>query len=120
MTNATGDPFVHVGDGTYKRKLPDGVAPLYDKLVVLTDEKQNMTRGGIALPDNARNRDLPCGVVVAVGPGVLLNTGVRVPLDIQVGDRVHFNAVAVNPISIDGTLYVMIRQNDVYLRDARR
>lgn len=81
-------------------------------MVVKPTSAEEMTRGGIVLPDTAKTRPQE-GEVIAVGPGQTTDKGVLVPMDIKVGDRVMYSKYGGTEIKIAGDEYVILRQDDV-------
>ena len=89
------------------------IRPLDDRVVVEPFEAEEMTRGGIVLPSNAREKPLT-GKVVAAGPGKLLEkSGERGKMSLQVGDTIFYGKYTGTEIEIDGTDYVILRESDV-------
>ncbi len=89
------------------------VRPLDDRVVVLPFEAEEMTRGGIVLPSNAREKPLT-GKVVAAGPGKLMEkTGERGKMSLKVGDIVFYGKYTGTEIELEGTDYVILRESDV-------
>lgn len=88
------------------------VRPLQDRLVVRRVEGQEQTKGGIIIPDAAKERPLE-GEVLAVGSGKVLDDGTVVPLDVKKGDRVLFGKYAGTEIKIDGEDHLILREEEV-------
>ncbi|MGO0123512.1 co-chaperone GroES [Desulfothermobacter acidiphilus] len=88
------------------------IRPLGDRVVVKPLPAEEVTKGGIVLPDTAKEKPQK-GEVVAVGPGKLLDNGQRVPIDLKVGDKVLYSKYAGNEIKIDGEEYLILRESDV-------
>jgi chaperonin GroES len=88
------------------------VKPLNDRLLVVRVEEEQQTKGGIIIPDTAKEKPME-GRVVAVGPGKRDEKGNRVPLDTQSGDRVLFSKYAGNEITIDGVEHLFMREDDI-------
>jgi chaperonin GroES len=86
--------------------------PLYDRLVVQRIEEQETTRNGIVIPDTAREKPQE-GEVMAVGQGKRLEDGSLVALDVKVGDRVLFGKYSGNENKLEGTEYLILREDDV-------
>ncbi len=86
--------------------------PLGDRVVVKPLEEEERTKGGIVLPDVAKEKPQH-GEVVAVGPGALTEDGKRLPMDVQVGDRVLFAKYAGTEVKIDEEEYLILRQSDI-------
>jgi len=97
---------------------PDGkggkrhmIKPLADRVVVKPLEREETTKGGIVIPDTAKERPQE-GEVVAVGPGKY-EDGKRVPMEVKVGDRVLFAKYGGTEIKIDGEEYLVLRESDI-------
>jgi chaperonin GroES len=88
------------------------IRPLHDRIVVKRLESENRTKGGIIIPDSAKEKPIE-GRVVAVGNGKLLNNGKLRPLDVAVGDVVLFGKYAGNEVKIDGEGFVLLREDDL-------
>jgi len=88
------------------------IRPLDDRVVVQPMEAEQTTAGGIVLPDSAKEKPQR-GKVVAVGPGKLLDNGVRATLSVAVGDEVIFGKYGGSEIEVDGIDYKILRESDV-------
>lgn len=89
------------------------MTPLYDRILVKRVEATEQTRGGIVIPDVAKNKPQE-GVVTAVGEGrVLPQSGRVVPLVVRVGDRVLFGRYAGTEIDLDGDKILVLLESDV-------
>jgi chaperonin GroES len=88
------------------------IQPLADRLVVKPTQKEEMTKGGIYLPDTAKEKPQE-GVVVAVGPGRLTDEGKRIPLDVKVGDKVIYSKYGGSEIKIDDVEMIILRESDI-------
>jgi chaperonin GroES len=88
------------------------IRPLYDRIVVKRLEDQEMMQGGLYIPDTAKEKPQE-GEVVAIGKGKRLEDGKLVPLDVQVGDRILFGKYSGSDIKIDGTEYLIMREDEV-------
>jgi len=86
--------------------------PLHDRLIVQRIEQDETTRGGIIIPDTAREKPME-GRVVAVGPGKVNEDGKVTALDVKKGDRVLFAKYAGTEIQLDGEEHLIIREDDV-------
>jgi chaperonin GroES len=86
--------------------------PLYDRIVVKRIEEQETTRNGIVIPDSAKEKPQE-GEVMAIGKGKRLDDGKMVTLDLMVGDRILFAKYSGNEIKLDGTEYIIMREDDV-------
>jgi chaperonin GroES len=88
------------------------IRPLHDRIVVKRLESETQTKGGIIIPDSAKEKPIE-GRVVAVGNGKLLKDGKLRPLDVIVGDVVLFGKYAGNEVKIDGESFVLMREDDL-------
>ncbi|MDR1519544.1 MAG: co-chaperone GroES [Planctomycetota bacterium] len=86
--------------------------PLDDRVVVRRLEAEEKTSGGIILPDNAKEKPQR-GEVIAVGPGKLLDSGVRAVPDIAAGDTVLFGKYSGTEVKVDGEEFLIMRENDI-------
>ncbi len=86
--------------------------PLADRVVVKPIEAEEKTKGGIVLPDTAKDKPQE-GEVIAVGTGRILDNGTKLPLEVKVGDRVVYSKYSGSEIKIDGEEYLIIRESDV-------
>ena len=88
------------------------IRPLGDRVVVKPLPSEEVTKGGIVLPDTAKEKPQE-GEVVAVGSGRLLDNGTRVAIDLKVGDRVLFSKYAGNEVKLDDVEYLIMREADI-------
>ena len=88
------------------------IRPLYDRIVVKRIEEQETVRGGIIIPDSAKEKPME-GEVIAVGHGKMLEDGKVVPLDVKVGDRILFGKYSGSEIKLNGDDYMIFREDDV-------
>jgi len=88
------------------------IRPLGERVVVKALPSEEITKGGIVLPDTAKEKPQE-GEVVAVGSGRLLDTGTRVAIDLKVGDIVLFSKYAGNEVKIDNVEYLIMREADI-------
>ena len=88
------------------------IRPLHDRLIVKRFEEEERTKGGIIIPDNAKEKPQQ-GEVIAVGVGKVLEDGKKAPLEVKKGDRVLFGKYSGTEIKIDGTEYLMMREEDI-------
>ena len=87
--------------------------PLADRVLITPSDPEEVTRGGIILPDAAKKKPRE-GTVVAVGPGKLLETGQRAPMEVAVGDVVVYSEYAGTELKMkDGTEYVILEADSV-------
>ena len=88
------------------------IRPLQDRIVVKRLEGESVTKGGIIIPDTAKEKPIQ-GRVIAVGNGKILKDGKIRPLDVQVGDVILFGKYSGNEVKLDGEDHVLIREDDV-------
>jgi chaperonin GroES len=88
------------------------VRPLQDRLLVRRVEEQEKTKGGIIIPDSAKERPLE-GEVIAVGNGKRLEDGTLVPHDVKKGDRILFGKYSGTEIKVDGIEHLILREEEV-------
>jgi chaperonin GroES len=86
--------------------------PLGDRVVVKRDESEEITAGGIVLPDSAKDKPAR-GKVVSIGDGRLLEDGTRAPFQVKKGDRVLFSSYAGDEFKIDDEELVLMREDDI-------
>jgi len=86
--------------------------PLADRLVVKPIEREEVTRGGIVLPDTVKERPQE-GEILAVGPGKLSDDGKRIAMDVKVGDTVVYAKYGGTEIKIDDEDLVILRESDI-------
>jgi chaperonin GroES len=88
------------------------IRPLHDRIVLKRLETEAKTKGGIIIPDSAKEKPFECRVV-AVGNGKLLKNGTLRPLDVKVGDTVLIGKYSGNEVKLDGEEHVLVREDDV-------
>jgi chaperonin GroES len=86
--------------------------PLQDRVIVKRVKEEEKTKGGIIIPDTAKEKPVE-GKVVAVGGGKVLENGKRVPLEVKKGDRVLFGKYAGTEVKIDGEDHIIMREDDI-------
>ena len=86
--------------------------PLADRLVVKPIEKEEVTKGGIVLPDTAKEKPQE-GKIIAVGPGRLSEDGKRIAMDVKVGDIVLYAKYGGTEIKIDDEEVIILRESDI-------
>ncbi|MEH0019064.1 MAG: co-chaperone GroES [Desulfobacter sp.] len=86
--------------------------PLSDRILVERVEEDEKTKGGIIIPDTAKEKPAE-GKVVATGNGRMGEDGKLLPMDVKVGDRILFSKYGGTDVKIDGTDYLIMRQDDV-------
>jgi chaperonin GroES len=88
------------------------VKPLQDRLVIKRIEEEEKTKGGIIIPDAAKEKPQE-GRVVAIGDGKVLESGQKSPLTVKVGDKILFGKYSGTEIKIDGEEHLILREDDV-------
>lgn len=88
------------------------IRPLHDRIVAKRVDREEEVRGGIIIPDTAKEKPQEAEVV-AVGPGKLDDQGNRAPIDVKVGDRVLIGKYAGSEIKLDGTEHIILREDEV-------
>jgi chaperonin GroES len=88
------------------------ITPLQDRLLIQRPKEKEVIKGGIIIPDSAREKPYE-GDVMAVGAGRFDNKGSRIPMDVKVGDRVLFGKYSGNEITVDGEEFFIIEEKDV-------
>jgi len=88
------------------------VRPLADRILVKREEPGDTVRGGIIIPDTAKEKPQE-GKVIAVGPGRVDDQGNRVALEVKVGDRILIGKYAGTEVKIDGDEHIIMREDDV-------
>jgi len=88
------------------------IRPLRDRLIVKRLEEEEKTKGGIIIPDTAKEKPQE-GEVVAVGSGRVNDQGKVTPIDVKVGDKILFSKYSGTEIKIEGEEYLIIREEDV-------
>jgi chaperonin GroES len=86
--------------------------PLGDRIVVKPGPEEEVTKGGIVLPDSARKKPRE-GEVMAVGPGKVLDSGERAPMEVKVGDIVVYSEYGGTEVTLDGDDYVILDEGSV-------
>jgi chaperonin GroES len=88
------------------------IRPLQDRVIIKRVEEENKTKGGIIIPDTAKEKPQE-GEVIAVGPGKISDDGRRIPMDVQENDRVLFTKYAGTEIKIESGEYLIMREDDI-------
>jgi len=86
--------------------------PLHDRVVIKRIEEGETRRGGIIIPDSAKEKPQH-GEVQAVGNGKLLETGERMPPDVKAGDRILFGKYSGSEIKLDGEEYLILKEDEI-------
>jgi chaperonin GroES len=106
---------VHGPDEVHNRKEEERmkIRPLHDRILVTRVAEQEVGRGGIIIPDTAKEKPQE-GKVVAVGNGKVTDDGKRIALDVQAGDRILFGKYSGSEVKIEDDEYVIMREEDVF------
>jgi len=88
------------------------VKPLYDRVLIKRVENEEKVRGGIIIPDTAKEKPME-GKVIAVGTGKLDDNGKRIPLEVKVGDRILFGKYAGTEIKIDDEEHIILPEHEI-------
>ncbi|MBW2484485.1 MAG: co-chaperone GroES [Deltaproteobacteria bacterium] len=88
------------------------VRPLNDRILVKRLEEEEMTKGGIIIPDSAKEKPAE-GEVIAVGKGKMNDKGDRMKMDVKVGDRVLFSKYGGTDVKLDGVDHLIMREDDI-------
>ena len=86
--------------------------PLYDRILVRRTEEKEQVKGGIIIPDSAKEKP-QSGEVIAAGKGKRLESGQLVPLDVKAGDRILFAKYSGSEVKIDGVEYLIMREDEI-------
>ena len=86
--------------------------PMADRVVIQPLPKEEVTKGGIVLPDTAKEKPIE-GKVIAVGPGGMSDDGKRIPMEVKVGDIVLYAKYAGTEIKEDGEELIILRESDI-------
>jgi chaperonin GroES len=86
--------------------------PLHDRVLVKRVQEEETTKGGIIIPDTAKEKPIK-GEVVAAGPGKTGDDGKRIELAVKTGDKIMFNKYAGTEVKIDGEEYLVMREDDI-------
>ncbi len=88
------------------------VKPLHDRILIKRVEEEAKTKGGIIIPDTAKEKPQE-GLVVAVGPGKVTENGTRVPCEVKAGDRILFGKYSGTEIKVEGVEHLILREDDI-------
>jgi len=88
------------------------VRPLHDRLIVKRSEEEKKTKGGIIIPDTAKEKPIE-GKVIAVGKGRINKDGTKIPMEVEKGDRILFAKYAGTEVKIDGEEHLIMKEDDV-------
>ena len=90
----------------------DKIQPLADRVVVQALEETEQMRGGLYIPDTAKEKPMQ-GTIVAVGPGKLSEENERITPDVEVGQKVLYGKYSGTEVSVDGEEYLILRESDI-------
>jgi chaperonin GroES len=93
--------------------------PLADRLVVKPMQKEEVTKGGIYLPDTAKEKPQE-GEIIAVGPGRMTDEGKRIAMEVKVGDKVIYSKYGGSEIKIDDVEMIILRESDILAKKAEK
>jgi len=88
------------------------IRPLHDRVIVKRVDEEEKTKGGIIIPDTAKEKPVE-GEVVAVGDGKVADDGKKIPLEVKAGDKVPFGKYAGTEIQIEGEENLIMREDDI-------
>jgi chaperonin GroES len=88
------------------------IKPLADRVVIKPNTAEEKTKGGIIIPDTAKERPV-VGEIVAVGPGRKGDDGKLIPVDVKVGDKVMYGKYSATEVTIEGQEYLVMRESDI-------
>ena len=88
------------------------LVPLGDRVVIKPSPKEEVSRGGIVLPDTVKEKPVE-GEIIAVGPGGRDESGKLIPIDVKAGDIVLFGKWSGTEVKIDGTEYLIMKESDI-------
>jgi chaperonin GroES len=89
------------------------IKPLADRVVVKPAPAEEKTKGGIILPDTAKEKPVQ-GEVIAVGPGRVSDDGKKIPMEVKKGDKVLYGKYSGTEVTIDGEEYLIMRESDLF------
>jgi chaperonin GroES len=87
--------------------------PLADRVVVQAAEAEEKTKGGIILPDTAKEKPVE-GTIVAAGPGKIADSGELVKMSVKVGDKVLYGKYSGTEVTVNGEEYLIMRESDIF------
>ncbi len=88
------------------------IRPLHDRILVKREEEKEVKKGGIIIPDTAKEKPQE-GKVIAVGNGRVTDDGKKIPLDVKAGDRILFGKYSGNEVKVDEEEYLILKEEDV-------
>jgi len=87
--------------------------PLADRVVVKPAPAEEKTKGGLIVPDTAKEKPQK-GEIVAVGPGKISDDGKKIPMEVKVGDTILYGKYSGTEVTIDGEEYLIMRESDIF------
>src|SRR4029453_10612537 len=111
-TACDGHPHLEGGTRTMAKAATITLQPLHDRIVVQRIDEGEVRRGGLIIPDSAKEKPQE-GKVLAVGKGTMTEDGKKIPLDVKAGDRVLFGKYSGNEVTLDGEEYLIMKEDDV-------
>jgi len=88
------------------------IRPLHDRILVKRVEEQEVRKGGIIIPDSAKEKPQE-GKVIAVGSGKVTEDGKKIPLDVKAGDRILFGKYSGSEVKVEDEEYLILKEEDV-------
>jgi chaperonin GroES len=88
------------------------LVPLGDRVIVKPLPQEEITKGGIILPDTAKEKPMQ-GEVLAVGNGKLLENGTKVPMEVKIGDKVLYGKYSGTEVKIEGEEYLIVKESEI-------
>jgi len=89
------------------------IKPLSDRVVIKPAPAEEKTKGGIILPDTAKEKPV-IGEIVAVGPGKVGDDGKKIPMELKVGDKVLYGKYSGTEVTVEGDEYLIMREADIF------
>ena len=89
------------------------IKPLSDRVVIKPSPAEEKTKGGIILPDTAKEKPV-VGEIVAVGPGKVRDDGKKIPMEVKVGDKVLYGKYSGTEVTVEGEEYLIMREADIF------
>jgi chaperonin GroES len=89
------------------------LTPLADRVIIKPSEAEEKTKGGIILPDTAKEKPIE-GTIVAAGPGKVTDDGKTVKMSVKVGDKVLYGKYSGTEITVEGEEYLIMRESDIF------
>ena len=88
------------------------IRPLHDRVIVKRLEEENMSKGGIIIPDSAKEKPAQ-GEIISVGDGKVLENGTKIEMNVKAGDKVLFSKYAGTEVKLEGEEYLIMREDDI-------